>query len=385
VGVWSGPRDAPTSNLRPPTSDLSLGTTRAIVPRMTHVPLIASVPDPALGARVLRRTPLHYDAGADPSIDRPAHVRAGSSMAWVGERLVVVQDDANFLAVVDPHRGAVWALALDAGESGLRQFDDVRGNKAHKLDLEACVVVPGAAGSSTLLALGSGSTARRESVLVASDLTGPAPSVALRQLPALYAALRAEPAFAGSELNVEGALFVAGRGAASAVLRLFGRGNGAARDALLPRNATCDLDWPALDAHLAAPAEAPPPLPRDVVQYDLGAIDGVPLGFTDAALLSDGSILYAAAAEASPDVTRDGLVAGSVLGVIRVDSRGRPATARHCVVRDGDGSPLAAKVEGVTPSADSPSRCWVVVDVDDPGKASELCEVELGGPWTGSR
>ena len=46
---------------------------------------------------------------------------------------------------------------------------------------------------------------------------------------------------------------------------------------------------------------------RDVVRYELGVIDGIPLGFTDATALGD-AVLFSAAAEDSPDATRDGRV-----------------------------------------------------------------------------
>jgi hypothetical protein len=57
------------------------------------------------GCRVLSRTALVYDAGADAKSDRPAHVRAGSGCCFVdipgqGRRLAVVQDDAAFVALV---------------------------------------------------------------------------------------------------------------------------------------------------------------------------------------------------------------------------------------------------------------------------------------------
>lgn len=348
----------------------------------TPVPRIASVPDPSLVARVVRRTPLHYRAGADPALDRPAHVRAGSSVARLGGRLVVVQDDANFFALVDPDSGDAEAITLAAGAGGVRQFDEGRGNKRHKLDLEACVVVPGdGSGASRLLVFGSGSKARRESVVDASGLETSDPSLVMRHLPGLYAALRAAPDFAGSQLNVEGAIFLAGRGEGASAVRLFGRGNGAARGTLQARNATCDLDWPALDAHLSTPRAAPPPALRHITQYDLGAVESVPFGFTDAAVMRDGAMLYVAAAEASRNAIRDGTVAGSALGVIHVDARGCPVEARFAVVHDAHGQPFTAKIEGVALSWESPARCWVVVDTDDPAAPSELCEVALEGRW----
>jgi len=41
---------------------------------------------------------------------------------------MVVQDDANFIAVIDPQIWQVRAIPLPAGERGVRQFDDLRGN-----------------------------------------------------------------------------------------------------------------------------------------------------------------------------------------------------------------------------------------------------------------
>lgn len=94
-----------------------------------------------VSARILRTTPLRYAEGADPALDRPAHVRAASAVARVGGRLAIVQDDANFVALVDPATGLAEAVTLPAGEGGLRQFDDLRGNKRFKLDLESCVLL----------------------------------------------------------------------------------------------------------------------------------------------------------------------------------------------------------------------------------------------------
>src|SRR5688572_25398260 len=89
--------------------------------------------------RVLSRRPLHYAEGADAKLDRPAHVRAGSGCSFIeGTRtLAVVQDDSNFLALVDVDTGKTRAITLPAGVGGLRQFDSKRGNKKQKMDLEA--------------------------------------------------------------------------------------------------------------------------------------------------------------------------------------------------------------------------------------------------------
>ena len=324
--------------------------------------------DPLLSARVVSRRPLRYAGGADPAVDRPAHVRAASGLARVAGQLALVQDDSNFIALVDPAAPErSRSVTLPAGPEGRRQFDDSRGNKRFKLDLEACFATD--APAPLLVAMGSGSSPHRERIVLVEGWERGAPETRLVDAPALYATLRGAPQFAGSELNVEGAVLL------GEVLRLFGRGNGARRGTLEPVNATCDLSWRALLAHLRAPRTTSPPTPTSVVRYELGTWEGIPLGFTDAALWGDG-ILFTAAAEDSPDVTRDGRVAGSVLGVVD-----RSGAARWTPLADADGAPLAEKVEGVVIGEPGGREALVVVDADRPNHPSELCTVVLDGPW----
>ncbi|HYH82744.1 MAG TPA: hypothetical protein VEX86_23325 [Longimicrobium sp.] len=330
------------------------------------MPKIVARLDPSLSARVVRSRPLLYGDGADPAQDRPAHVRSASGLVRAAGRLAVIQDDANFVALVDPATGVSRALPLPAGEGGLRQFDDLRGNKRFKLDVECCVIVEDWQKGATLAAFGSGSTALRERIVIVRGVDADAPEVRVVDASALYAALRVEVGFAGSELNVEGVAVT------GSVLRLFNRGNGAPRDGRVPVNATCDVAVDAFLAFVAAPSAAPSPVPRDIVQYDLGAVGGQAFSFTDAAERR-GAILYAAAAEASPDATRDGPVAGCAIGVIR------GGDARYAVVEDAAGRRYTGKIEGILPHPDDPARLWAVVDRDDPGAASELLEVELSG------
>jgi hypothetical protein len=128
-------------------------------------------------------------------------VRAGSSLAWVPGGIAVVQDDANFLAVVEPADARARSVTLDVGPGGLRQFDDARGNKRHKLDLEACVSLE-EEGHALLVALGSGALPRREHALLVDGWERGRPHPTLVHVPRLYAALRAVADFAGGELNL---------------------------------------------------------------------------------------------------------------------------------------------------------------------------------------
>jgi hypothetical protein len=350
-----------------------------------------ATPDPQLQARIQNCIPLRYRDGADASIDRPAHVRAGSSLARVGEELVVVQDDALFLALIEPSSGLARGVPLPAGKGGVRLFDDGRGNKNRKLDLEACVAVPdldSPHGAEMLLAFGSGSKAPRERVVMArlgSAGESARETVRVFEAPDLYALLRGAADFAGSDMNIEGAVFMDG------TVRLFNRGNGKARRGLLPVDATIDFAWPDLHAHLHG---GPVPEVGNITQHDLGTLDGQRLSFTDAALWrvdshgvdshgvdSHGSeaILFSSAAELSDDATTDGTVAGSALGVMKVDGSG----ARWAPLLGADGAAFPGKIEGVMPATGDESTVWVVVDTDDYSRPSELCEVLLSGHWRG--
>jgi hypothetical protein len=323
-----------------------------------------SSPDARLSVTVERTIPLWYREGAAPALDRPAFVRAGSGVTWWGDRLAVVQDDTAFVALVDPVSGVAEAVALPV-DDGVRQFGVARGNKARKPDLEAVLTLP----DGRLLAFGSGSTAARERLLT----LGPDRVPRWVNAAPLYRALRAERAFAGSELNVEGAALVGDR------VRLFQRGNGAVVGGVAPVNATVDL---ALDDLLAAmvrwvndPTDDRGVALADVVSYDLGAIDGVALSFTDATAWPGsrpGRVAWLAAAEDSPDTYRDGVCAGSALGYVDADG-----AVGHQALRARDGAPFRAKAEGVAFDRGDPTLAWAVLDLDDPERPSELCALRV--------
>lgn len=316
--------------------------------------------DPALTARITRCEPLVYIDGASEELDRPAHVRAASGIVRVGDELVIVQDDTNFVAVRTAD-GRVEAIALPPGPGGRRRFEAALGNKNDKLDIESAMRVD-IDGAPFVLGIGSGSLPARERIAIV-DVRGR--SARLVDASAFYAKLRADRTFSGSELNVEGAVVVGD------VLRLFQRGNGAPRDGYFPVNATCDLAVDELFAWIRG--RGPPPEPRHVRRYELGEERGVRYGFTDATLAAE-AILIVAGAEDSPDVIQDGQVLGTRLGV--VDHRG----VRYTALLDEGGRPSTAKVEGIAPSED-PRRLYAVTDLDDPEAPSLLCEIALGGPW----
>lgn len=305
--------------------------------------------DHGLEAVLSDSTPLVYSDGGSAAEDRSAHVRAASAIRRSGARLVIVQDDVNVLAVRGA-AGRIDALLLPVGRGGRRVFGDATGNKDAKMDLEACAALP----DGRLVAFGSGSTATREQLVVVDEASG------VRVVPgrALYARLRAEPAFTGSELNVEGALVVGD------TLRLFQRGNGAPRGDRSPVNATGDLSLGAFTRWLDDDGDAP--VLVAIVQFDLGRVGGTRFGFTDATLLADRRVAFVACAEDSPDAVLDGPVLGCRFGLIEQDG------VRVTEVLDPDGRRTTSKLEGIETCDNERMLFDVVADMDRAGQPALL-------------
>jgi hypothetical protein len=302
-----------------------------------------AVIDPRLEVRVVSRRPLVYAAGASADDDIPAHVRAASGIVVHGDRLLVVQDDTAVIASIAELE--VTAIPLPRGAGGRRRFEVALGNKLDKLDLEAALVV-----DDELWAFGSGSLPIRDRIVRVRD-----GAIEIIDAAALYARVRDA---AGGCLNIEGVARV------SASLWLFHRGNTGSDD---PGPAVVKLDFAAVRAWIDGGVT---PDVSGVERYDLGAIDGVRFGFTDAIARGD-RVFYAAAVEASEDAIADGAVLGSRLGVIDRDS------IRCAPLCDHDGAPL--KVEGLALIDDH--RGWITVDPDDVDVPAPLYGIELHGPW----
>jgi hypothetical protein len=320
--------------------------------------------DPALSVRVLSARELRYDDRPELGEDRPAHVRAASGIAMVGGRLVVIQDDCAFIGFVTDQ---VSAMPLPRGPGGRRRFEDAIGNKADKLDLEACVVVPGDKTGEgqlgdELWAFGSGSTPMREKILVYGFTTR------LQDASPLYRRLREELAAPSSHesfrvpqtVNIEGAALLGKE------LWLFHRGNTGAHD---PGPMVFRLSRAAVQKWMAS--EGVTPDIDAAVTYDLGAVDGHRLGFTDAVAVG-ARVFFLAAAEASDNAIDDGRVLASHIGVIDGDQV-RMATLEI------DGAPV--KAEGIAFDPAKPNHAWITIDPDDTEQPAKLYEVELVGPW----
>ncbi|MBA3455889.1 MAG: hypothetical protein H0T42_22520 [Deltaproteobacteria bacterium] len=303
--------------------------------------------DPALSTRVVATRTLVYERPGDAADDRPDHVRAASGLAMQGSRLIVIQDDASFLAEVTTT--GVSAVKLPRGLHGRRRFEVSLGNKLDKLDLESCVAI-----DDELWAFGSGSLPIRDKICIVRDAI---PRV--RDAAPLFDRIRD---LLGGAVNIEGAARVREE------LWLFHRGN-TGPDDLGP--AVIRFALPAMRTWLAAEGAMPAIL--SIEGYDLGEIDGVRLGFTDAICEGDSRVFYLATAERTPNAIDDGVIVGSQLGVITAGS------VRAATLASPEGTPV--KAEGIALDPKRPTHAWVALDCDDPDQPALLYDVELVGPW----
>lgn len=280
-------------------------------------------------------------------------VSSASGLVHVGRYFHVVSDDELYLAsfsVGSEQPGQL--LRLLPGD--LPEAPAAR--KKTKPDFEALLVLPPDARNphGTLLALGSGSRSnRRRGVVVSLDADGRVFASNPVDLAPLFTPLDAK----FKETNIEGAAIVGDE------LLLFQRGNaGAGTNAIVAYPLATTLRF------LADPSvELPAP---DIRIVDLGAVKNVPLGFTDAAALPDGRIVFSAAAEDSANAYDDGSLAGAVIGL--VDRTGAILSKQPL-------SPMV-KVEGVAARLKGGSISLnFVTDADDPSTPASLYEAVLSG------
>ena len=316
-----------------------------------------AIEEPRWDARVVARREMTYREGPSDEADRPPHVRAASGLSAFRESLAVIQDDANWLALIDSDQ-QVTAIPLPPSPNGDRVFSKKRGNHGDKYDLEACVTVS-SGDECELVGFSSGSRTEREWVLrVREQGNGGGLNAEFVPAPAFYAAMCEDKAFSGAGLNIEGALALN-----EDRVRLFQRGNAAACEGLEPVDATADFSWATLCNHLSAPDRHAPPALENVRTYDLGTLGGVRLTFSDAEHLSDGRVLFSASAE-DP---KSGRIRGSVLGIIEMDGE-----ARWTHLSDEEGQPFSGKIEGLTLDPNDKAKVYFVIDDDDEDTPSRI-------------
>lgn len=267
------------------------------------------------------------------ALQRLADLRlsAASGLVCQGQSLWLVADDA--LSLQRYSLAGVWQAeqVLLPGELPA----EPKARKRLKADFEALLLLPDGA----LLALGSGSTARRCRACMIQ-----AGAVRIIDLNPLYQALAGH----FQELNIEGAVVYRGQ------LLLAQRGNGVGGE-----NALVLLDLQQVLRDLEGGQLSAAAL-RRILPLHLPDLDGVPLSLTDLCLDPGGQLFFSATAEATESSYLDGACAGSVLGCFDKDLK--PLQLRRLIP--------PVKIEGLAFQADG--RLLLVADADDPHTPSPL-------------
>jgi hypothetical protein len=286
-----------------------------------------------LQVSVVRQLILARDPGA-------AHLSAASGLVRIGNCLYVVADDENSLGVFDLSNDKPGKLFRIFG-GDLPTSHQAR--KAAKPDLEALTALRAFPGYpfGALLAVGSGSRSTRQRAALMTldaqgEIVGAAHEVDLAPLSEPLRELF-------PELNIEGTFVTGDR------LCLLQRGNKAT-----PINACVAYHWDDFERWLTA--KGPVPAISSITRFDLGAIDGVPLCFTDGCAAPDGAWVFCAAAEDTSDSYADGQCMGSAVGV--VNAAGTILALEPLA--------LACKVEGIDASVNGDRLdVLMVTDADD--------------------
>ncbi len=279
------------------------------------------------------------------------HLSAASGMVIVGTQLYVVADDELHLglfSLLDKEPGQ--CLKVFAGELPSKK----KARKKHKPDLETLTLLPAMPDfpEGALLALGSGSKPNRQrAILLPLDKNGhPEENIITLDLSPLYTELREY----FPDLNIEGALISHHR------LVLMQRGNQAQPQSAL---IYCPLDlfMQLVNGHAVNFSGR-----LTVKLYSLPKVEGVPLCFTDGALLANGDILFSAVAEGTDDSYNDGVCVGAALGIISADG-----SLACCELLQHP-----HKVEGVAIASNSKGlQVLLVTDADDAAIPAALLAV----------
>ena len=317
-------------------------------------------------ARIVSSRQLVYDGEQASMSDRPRHVRTGSGLAWTGEHMVVIQDDADYIGVIK-EAGGVVALPL-RGSTGARHG---KPGAAH-LNLEAVLSAKDWRGE-FLLAFGSGNAPDRRCVARVRLGSGDT-ELSVFETHKLYEAMKAAGNLSsGAGPDVQGvALVTKGIDGRDAV-RLFHHGSGSSTDEKRNYDGTADLRLDSLLAYLDRCKRDPEAfLGFDLVSprhYDLDDYEGSPFHFTDAAPIPSepGRIGFTALAQLTPEAP----IAAVAFGIIEPDGR-----ARYTIVVERDGQLARRRVEGLALSSRTTGYLVVEAESDEP---ASLATIEISG------
>lgn len=289
-------------------------------------------------------------------VNRHSHLSAASGLVQFGRWLYVMADD-------ELHLGQFLLSGTEPGQlhrcfAGELPLEH-EARKAEKPDIEVLTLIPDFNNSAhpVLLALGSGSKKNRHrSAIISLDNQGNiVGSPAVIELEHFYDFLKKEV----GKLNIEGIAIVREN------VFLFQRGN--KKNKL---NARIRLSLQDFYQILLQPQKKPEPH-LQIIPYDLGSIDQVPLCFTDAAALDNGDIVFTASAEDTADAYLDGQCLGSAIGIINAVGE----------LISLDAIDKKVKLEGIAATRNyNKIEMLIVTDADDASHPAHLYSASMPYP-----
>jgi hypothetical protein len=284
---------------------------------------------------------------------RPSYISAASGLVCVCSTMYVVADDELHLGVFSKDTSEPGHLTrLFTGELPSGKAE----RKRQKPDLEAITFVPAFdhLPHGALLVMGSASRPNRgRGALLTLDAHGAVCGSPheFDMSPIVGPLLQAF-----DELNIEGAVVVGNE------LRLFQRGNKRHADNAIIRYPLRQV----LDALQSSQADAVAPVAID--RLDLGLIEGIPLCFTDAAVLPGGEMVFCAVAEDADDAYHDGRCVGATIGIADNDGH---LLSLHLLDRP-------YKVEGISARLEKDRlELLLVTDADDNSIPAKLLSASI--------
>lgn len=292
-----------------------------------------------------------------------------SGLSFSRGELVAAHARADFVEFIDVKAGSHRRVELPKG--GLRVSAGLK--RDAELSIEAVMAGRDYRGE-FLLAFGSGRNSDAQRIVRIRVGSGDL-DLWVVEAKWLYSALAQLPCLGASTLNIEGAAVIRPSDGGSPIVRFCQRGNGQPQTGEPVTSVTIDIHQTVLIGYLERCRQNPNAQFGDeltnVRRYDLGEIDGISLGFSDACGMSDGNMLYVAVAEDCPAVGISGLNHGTVLGI--TDGTGK---VQHAAICEPDGTPTTSKVAALT--IDDQKCIYVALQATET-TPPRLCRLKVDG------
>ncbi len=278
---------------------------------------------------------------------RDLPLSAASGLVKVDKKIFVVADDELSLSsysLEDLNFNEVLQLL-----PGILP-DKHKERKKQKPDWEALCLLPESLSfSNRLLVVPSGSKTQRVlGSLIEIQNTGLRNPIIID-----FSSLYEELFKSFPELNIEGAAVH------GSCLKLFQRGNGSKG-----QNAIIELDYKKFLSSIHESQALGPSLIQNISSYDLGKLNGTPLGFTDACSLSEDRLFFLAVAEDGESTYLDGEYQGAILGCIDKDGNVISSYQLDCPHK-----PEGLWIENVAEQI----HFFLVTDADNREQKASLC------------